>query len=264
MRQRLAKQGGGKARPSRDRRIGLARIISKSGYCSRSKAAELIRTGRVQLNGAVRRDPETPVRERSDKIQIGGIPLAASHKVYLIVNKPRGLITTAADEKGRQTVYSCLPHGLPWVSPVGRLDKASEGLLLMTNDSDWSARIQSPGSHLSKTYHVQVAARVNDDFTQQLVRGIHDASGDFLRARQARVFSEGAKNTWLEVVLDEGKNRQIRRMVEHLGGEVLRLVRVSIGPLQLGDLAKGQYRALTREEKLSIDCAMEASRGAEK
>src|SRR5438552_4856398 len=145
-------------RPHIQRRIGLARAISKLGYCSRAQAARLIRDGKVKLNHAVRRDPETPVNLEEDAIEVNGRPVAAARKAYLMLNKPRNVVTTAADEKGRDTVYSLLSPDLPWVAPVGRLDKASQGLLLLTNDSEWSARITSPESQLEKTYHVQIAA----------------------------------------------------------------------------------------------------------
>ena len=135
----------------RERRVGLARAISKLGYCSRSHAAEIIRAGRVCLNGRLRRDPESPVRLEKDRVTIDGRRLTAKEKVYLVLNKPRTMVTTASDEQRRQTVYACLPPGLPWVAPVGRLDKASEELLLMTNDSEWAARITAPESHLEKT-----------------------------------------------------------------------------------------------------------------
>src|ERR1700730_17040342 len=140
------------------KRVGLARALSKLGYCSRSQAAELIRAGRVRLNGAVRRDPEAHVRLQDGRIEVDGNPIGAKAKIYLMLNKPRGVVTTASDEKGRETVYSCLDERLPWVGPVGRLDKASEGLLLLTNDSEWAARISDPNAHLDKTYHVQVGA----------------------------------------------------------------------------------------------------------
>ena len=134
------------------KRVGLARALSKLGYCSRAQAAQLIRAGKVYVNGALRRDPETPVRLGTDRLEIEGQPIAAFKKIYLALNKPRGLVTTASDEKGRDTVYSLLSAGLPWVAPVGRLDKASEGLLLLTNDSEWAARVTSPETHLEKTY----------------------------------------------------------------------------------------------------------------
>jgi 23S rRNA pseudouridine2605 synthase len=234
----------------------LARALSKLGYCSRSRAAELICSGRVQLNGAPQRNPEAPVVADRDKIEVDGEVVGAECKIYWMLNKPRGVVTTASDEKGRETVYASLPKELPWLAPVGRLDKASEGLLLLTNDSEWAARITSPERHLEKTYHVQVDAVLAADFPPQLVKGIHEDSGEFLGAKSAEILRRGEKNTWLTIVLDEGKNRQIRRMLDHSGIKVLRLIRVSIGPLPLGELAKGSCRALTEGEKRSIDTAL--------
>lgn len=237
------------------RRIGLARALSKLGYCSRSRACELIRAGRVTLNGARRRDPETPVNLATDRIQVDGAAVSSHRKLYLMLNKPRGLVTTASDEKGRETIYSCLPPHLPWVAPVGRLDKASEGLLLVTNDSEWAARVAAPGSHLEKIYHVQITGQPGPNVLRSLAKGISTEAG-FLRVRNASILRHGTRNTWLEIVLDEGKNRHIRRMLEALGIEVLRLVRVAIGPLPLGDLPKGTYRELAAEEKQALDVAM--------
>jgi 23S rRNA pseudouridine2605 synthase len=238
------------------KKVGLARAISKLGYCSRSRAAELIRAGRVKLNGALRRDPETPVHLGKDRIEIDGQPLTNSAKVYLVLNKPRGVVTSVSDEKGRETVYAYLPKDLPWVAPVGRLDRASEGLLLLTNDSGWAARITAPESHLEKTYHVQIGAIASEALLESLREGIRTDDGEWLRVKRGSVLREGERNSWLEIVLDEGKNRQIRRMLEHGGIEVLRLVRVAIGPLGLGNLAKGASRELTGEEKLALDLAM--------
>lgn len=243
---------------SPSRKVGLSRALSKLGYCSRSEAAKLIRAGRVRLNGMTPDDPETPVRLGSDRIEVDRQAIAAEAKIYLMLNKPRGVVTTASDEKGRQTVYSLLGEKLPWVGPVGRLDKASEGLLLLTNDSEWAARITDPDSHLLKTYHVQVAALVTNALTTQLLEGA-SCGGEFLRAKYARVLRTGEKNTWLEIVLDEGKNRQIRRMLGHLGIDILRLIRVAIGPLGLGPLAKGAFRALARLEKSALDQAIRKS-----
>ena len=240
------------------RKIGLARALSKLGYCSRSQAAELIRTGRVQLNGGVRRDPETPVRMGKDRVSVDRGAIEPQQKIYLMMNKPRGLLTTASDEKGRETVYALLENdAFPWVAPVGRLDKASEGLLLLTNDSEWAARVAAPETHLQKTYHVQINIVADEKLVAALVLGVK-SEGEDLRAAEARMLRCGQKNCWLEIVLDEGKNRQIRRMLDTLGVEVLRLVRVAIGPLQLGKLAKGGYRLLTGEEKNSLDHAIRA------
>jgi len=242
------------------RQVGLARALSKLGFCSRSQAAKLIREGRVLLNGATRRDPETPVRMERDHIEVDRNTVTAESRIYMVLNKPRGVVTTASDEKGRQTVYSLLDEKLPWLGPVGRLDKASEGLLLLTNDSEWAARISDPGSHLDKTYHVQVGALAGETLADQLVRGVF-AGGEQLCAKRARVLRTGEKNTWLEIVLDEGKNREIRRMLEHLEIEVLRLIRVAIGPLALGQLAKGQSRALVAPEKFALEAAIKISLG---
>jgi len=242
------------------RQVGLARALSKLGYCSRSQAADLIRSGRIHLNGDARRDPETPVHLEKDRIEVDGAPVLERQRAYLMLNKPRGVVTTASDEKGRRTVYSCLGENFFWIAPVGRLDKASEGLLLLTNDSEWASRVLAPESHLDKTYHVQVRSVVDESFAKKMEKGVKTSDGDFLRVRKARVLRHGERNTWLEVVLDEGKNRHIRRMLEHLGMEVLRLVRVAIGPVVLGQLAKGAFRPLTTHEKLAIDEAMAGKR----
>jgi 23S rRNA pseudouridine2605 synthase len=251
------------------RKIGLARALSKLGYCSRSCAAELIRAGRVSLNGKIRRDPETSVSGKQDQIAVDWKKVEPQEKIYLMMNKPRGVVTTASDEKGRGTVYAVLAQasdgkklrteGSPWVAPVGRLDKASEGLLLLTNDSEWGARLAAPETHLDKTYHVQVGTVADEGFVQSLVRGLKAKDGEMLRARHARRLRAGQKNCWLEIVLDEGKNRQIRRMMQALGTEVLRLVRVASGPLQLGQLAKGDFRPLTEDEKRMLDHAGQGS-----
>jgi 23S rRNA pseudouridine2605 synthase len=241
------------------RKIGLARALSKLGYCSRSQAAELIRAGQVRLNSKLSRDPETPVRLELDKIEVDGRAVESERRVYLVMNKPRGLVTTASDEKGRETVYSILQNSgecLPWVAPVGRLDKASEGLLLLTNDSEWADRVAAPETHLAKTYHVQIGTLADENLIRTLTQGVRTREGDALTVTRCGLLRSGQKNCWLEIALDEGKNRQIRRMMEALGVEVLRLVRVAIGPLELGALAKGTYRHLGSDEKQSIDRAM--------
>ena len=245
-----------RAQASQLKKVGLARAISKLGYCSRSRAAELITAGRVKWNGAVRRDPETPVHLEKDRIEIDGQPVARSSKIYLALNKPCGVVTTVADERGRETVYSLLPENLPWLAPVGRLDKASEGLLLLTNDSEWAARATAPETHLDKTYHVQISAIADEALLQELRNGVRTSDGEFLRVKNVRTVRHGEQTSWLEIILDEGKNRHIRRMLEHLNVEVLRLVRVAIGPFALGDLAKGAARVLDEKEKQALDRAM--------
>ncbi len=239
------------------KRVGLARALSKLGYCSRAQAAQLIRAGKVHVNGALRRDPETPVRLGKDRLEINGQPIAASKKTYLALNKPRGLVTTASDEKGRDTVYSLLSADLPWVAPVGRLDKASEGLLLLTNDSEWAARVTAPETHLDKTYHVQIGKLADATLLEALKNGIRTKEGATLRVKAASLLRQRERNSWLEIILDEGKNRHIRRMLETLDIEVLRLIRIAIGPLVLGDLPKAAVRQLTEDEKLMLDRALE-------
>jgi 23S rRNA pseudouridine2605 synthase len=238
------------------------------GYCSRSQASVLIRAGRVTLNGRIVHDPETPARvpdgRIGDRIEVDGSPLAKTPAIYLVMNKPRGVVTTASDEKGRETVYDLLEPGLPWVGPVGRLDKASEGMLLLTNDSEWAAKITDPASHLDKSYHVQVDCVADADLLARISRGYtvernlpKEDRGEPLRAKHARLLRHSDKNSWLEIILDEGRNRQIRRLLAALDVRVLRLVRVSIGPLELGDLKKGSARRLMAGEKMAIDRALQ-------
>jgi 23S rRNA pseudouridine2605 synthase len=165
-----------------------------------------------------------------------------------MLNKPRGLVTTRKDEQGRETVYRCFAGAaLPWLAPVGRLDKASEGLLLFTNDPEWAARITAPKSGPSKTYHVQIDRLPAADLLTKLERGAV-LDGEHLAVRSARCVRIGHRNAWLEIVLDEGRNRQIRRLLAAFDVAVLRLVRVAIGSLLLGELPKGQWRVLTGQE----------------
>ena len=237
------------------RKVGLARAISKLGYCSRSQAFELVVAGKVRLNGSIHHNPDAPVRIGRDRIEIDGRPVHAAEKIYWMLNKPRGLVTTASDEQGRATIYDCLSDLPNWIAPVGRLDKASEGLLLLTNDSEWAARVMAPETHVAKTYHVQIDALSDDRLLETLRHGVLSA-GERLSVASVNLLREGGRNSWLEIVLEEGKNRQIRRMLEALDVEVLRLIRVSIGTLRLGDLSKGASRQLTGGEKLSLDAEM--------
>ena len=235
-------------------RFGIARILSKRGVCSRTQAAEWVRAGRVSVGGRVVRDPEYPTAPDRDDIAIDGNAIAATSPVYLMLNKPRGLVTTASDERGRDTVYRCFdgattPGGAPlsWIAPVGRLDKASEGLLLFANDPQWAARITDPQTGPAKTYRVQIDRIPDADLLAALCRGIDDA-GERLSAVSATLVRAGEKNAWVEIVLDEGRNRQIRRLLDAFDIATLRLIRVAIGGLALGDLPKGQWRALSEDD----------------
>ena len=233
-------------------RFGLARVLSKLGACSRSQAEKAVRDGRVSVDGRVVVDPERPTDPERQRIELDGAAVTAAKRVYIALNKPRGIVVSAADERGRDTVYELLSaSGLPWLGPVGRLDKASEGLLLLSNDSVWSAQLTDPRYHVDKTYHVQVDAIPDPAMLEQMTRGAID-QGEHLAAKRAALLRTGEKNAWLEVVLDEGRNRHIRRLLEAQGIGVLRLIRIAVGDLSLGDLAKGQWRHLTAAEVASL------------
>lgn len=229
-------------------RHGLARVLSKLGLASRTQGAAWVKDGRVRVNGRVVRDPEFPVRMGVDRVEVDAQHAAATERVYLMLNKPRGLVTSARDERGRDTVYRCLEGaGLPWIAPVGRLDKASEGLLLFCNDPGWAAAITDPGCGPVKTYHVQVDRVPDSALLQKIAAGIDD-DGEVLTAQRVTLLRHGQRNAWLEIVLDEGRNRQIRRLLAAFDIGVLRLLRVAIGPLALGELPKGHWRHLSAEE----------------
>ena len=290
---------------------GVARVISKRGFCSRSQAENLVREGHVSLRGKIVRDPDSPAYE-NDEILVDGNPVTASEFVYFAMNKPRGAVTTASDEKGRITVmdifreqYSKMFPGktMPHIAPVGRLDAASEGLLLFTNDSKWADDILSGGStmlrqaqHTSsgtfppttslakdkvtacteqgrskpaevtltkhlKIYRVQVAGKPTAVELKQMEKGfnvpprVFGESEEFMHAERAVLHSEGEKNCWLEITLSEGKNREIRRMLAHLGYEVMRLVRIQFDKYTLGDLKPGEIK------QIAVSPSNQASRG---
>ena len=224
------------------------------GLASRTEAARLIEAGLVQVNGKVIRDPEHAVVMGADNVNVRGMEAKTSAFRVIMLNKPRGMVTTCSDEKLRPTVYDCLPKDMPWLAPVGRLDMASEGLLLFCNDPAWAARITDPRTGPSKTYHVQVDCIPNQTLLQALLAGI-DSEVGFLNASKASLLRQGGKNAWLEITLEEGRNRHIRRLLQAFDIAVLRLVRTAIGGLALGGLPKGQCRELTAEELSLIDNA---------
>ena len=237
-------------------RYGLARVLSKRGLCSRTQAAAWIREGRVRVGGRVVRDAEYPVALDRDDIVLDDGRADAHARLYLMLNKPKGLVVTARDERGRDTVYRCFDGAeldgapLPWLAPVGRLDKASEGLLLFTNDPMWAATIADPQTGPIKTYHVQID-RVPDEAMLASLRAGAEVEIDGRRLRisavSVRLLRHGEKRAWLEIALDEGRNRQIRRLLAAFDIGVLRLMRVAIGSLELGDLPKGCWRRLDAE-----------------
>jgi 23S rRNA pseudouridine2605 synthase len=238
--------------PKQPARHGVARVISKLGLGSRTQAAQWVQDGRVRVNGQVVHDPEFPVRQGADRVVVDERELAAAGRVVLMLNKPRGLVTTRQDEKGRETVYRCFEGAvLPWLAPVGRLDKASEGLLLFSNDPAWAADITAPESGPHKTYHVQISRVPDAALLAALQRGV-TVDKELLKFGSVQVLRTGKKNAWLEVRLDEGRNRQIRRVLDAFDVATLRLVRVAIGSLQLGDLQKGKWRLLSESEIASL------------
>ena len=232
--------------------VSLARALSKLGVASRTQAAKLIAAGKITVNGYPTQNPSLRIDMDKDILALDGEALSARPKRYLALNKPRGLVTTASDEKGRQTVYQCLDEEDKQLFPVGRLDMASEGLLLFTNDTQWAQKILDPRSHLPKTYHVQVDRLLDTSEITRLSNGIEIEPGTTTRPARISLLRSGDKNCWLEITVHEGLNRQIRRMIESIGAKVLRLVRIRIGPVELGDLAKGQTRPLTAQELVQI------------
>jgi 23S rRNA pseudouridine2605 synthase len=206
----------------------------------------------VQLEGRVVLDPEHPADPASAVILVDGIEAGATIPRYLMLNKPRGLVTTLSDEQGRDTVYRCFDGAdVGWIAPVGRLDKASEGLLLFSNDPAWASRITAPSTGPRKRYHVQVDCIPDAALLARIVQGVA-IEGERMSAAGAVLLRSGDKHAWLEITLDEGRNRQIRRLLAEFDIGVLRLVRVAIGSLQLGDLGKGQWRVLTAAEIASL------------
>ena len=238
--------------PGQPTRHGVARVISKLGLGSRTQAAQWVQAGRVRVNGQLVRDAEFSVQQGTDRVEVDERELTAAARVVLMLNKPRGLVTTRQDEQGRETVYRCLEGAaLPWLAPVGRLDKASEGLLLFSNDPAWAALVTAPGSGPDKTYHVQIN-RVPDAALLAALRQGAVQDKELLKFKSVRTLRAGKKNAWLEVTLDEGRNRQIRRVLEAFDVAALRLVRVAIGPLKLGQLPKGKWRLLGELEIASL------------
>ena len=236
---------------SKSPRYGAARAISKLRLGSRAQGARWVKDGRVRVNGRVVTDPEFPVNPGRDRLTVEGLE-GARPRLVIMLNKPRGLVTTTRDEQGRDTVYRCLADAaLPWIAPVGRLDKASEGLLLFSNDPAWAAGVTHPSTGPDKTYHVQVNRVPDAALIANLHRGA-DVDGELLRAKTVRCLRSGQKNGWLEITLDEGRNRQIRRLLSAFDIAVLRLIRVCVGDLQLGQLPKGGWRAVTEHEIESL------------
>lgn len=241
--------GAERGTPGGDR-VALARALSKLGAGSRRDAEGWIAAGRVRVNGRAAADPALRVDPRRDAITLDGERVRPAARRYLALHKPRGVVVSRVAERGAPSVYTLLPIELAeFVAPVGRLDRASEGLLLFTNDTRWADALLAPASHVPKTYHVQVDVRPDDALLARLTAGLETPEGDRLAAAEARVLRLAERSGWLELVLHEGRNRHVRRMLAAAGVEVRRLIRVGIGPLPLGDLPRGAVRPLTGAEQ---------------
>lgn len=237
----------------------LDRLICRLGVCSRRQAEAAIRQGRVQVNGRVVREPQTWVDVVRDKVVLDGDAVRARAKETWMLHKPVGIVTTASDEHGRETVYALMPKDLTWLAPVGRLDRDSSGLLLFTNDHDLALAILQPTGKLPKTYDVRIKDHPSDEDVRRLREGIELHDGMTLPAQVDEV-ERNDRSTVLRFVLTEGRNRQIRRMVMAIGSRVYTLHRTQIGPLVLGDLPAGACRRLTDEELAALRASVSGFR----
>lgn len=225
----------------------LERAFSKAGLGSRTDARSWIGAGRVRVNGRVVQNPDHWVDLDRDRITLDGKPLRRAAKTYLLLYKPKGYLTTYRDPERRPTVYDLIDDAGGWLAPVGRLDLDTSGLLLLTNDTDFAERVMNPDHKVPKTYQVKTATRLSDEQLEQLRRGVPLADGPTRPATVNRL-RDSAKYTFLEITITEGRNRQVRRMIEAVDSKVLKLVRTAIGPVRIGDLGMGKWRALTLEE----------------
>jgi 23S rRNA pseudouridine2605 synthase len=234
--------------------LSLARALSKFGVCSRSVAEQWIGAGRVTVNGAVVLDPRRRLNPRWHTVEVDGVRVGDdTERVVVALNKPAGYITTRVDPAGRPTVYELIEDLGDWVFPVGRLDRDSTGLLLMTNDHVLGQRLTDPDEHVPKTYHARVSGTPPPEVLQVLREGVLLGDGTLTQPAGVRTLGTGRDgNAWVEVILEEGKNRQVRRMLASVGHEVLELTRVRIGTLELGDLGPGAWRRLSADEVAAL------------
>jgi len=239
-----------KAEPKR-RLKTLERVFSKAGVGSRTEARSWISTGKVRVNGKVVQNPDQWVDLDHDRIMLNAKPLKAAGKIYILLYKPKGYLTSYGDPDQRPTVYDLTKEVGTWMSPVGRLDLDTSGLLLMTNDTDFAERVTNPDHEIPKTYQLKASILLTDEQLEQLRQGVELTDGMTRPALVKRV-RESPKYTFLELTIREGRNRQVRRMIEFFGGKVLKLVRVAIGPIRIGDLQIGKWRYLTPEERKGL------------
>jgi 23S rRNA pseudouridine2605 synthase len=240
----------------------LQKVLAAAGVASRRECEELILEGRVEVDGEVVSELGARVDRARQEIKVDGEPLARPRLQYFAVHKPAGVVSTARDPAGRPRVIDLLPPGVGRMFNVGRLDLASEGLILVTNDGELANRLTHPRHGVEKVYEVQVAGAPEPDVLAQLRRGVHLAEG-FVHAVDVRIKSRKKNSTLLEMVLDEGRNREIRRLLARVGHKVQRLTRIAVGPIRLGEMPRGAVRQLTREELQKLRAAAAAGRRAE-
>jgi pseudouridine synthase len=230
----------------------LDRVLSRLGLASRTAARQAILAGRLKVNGKVVHDPDLWVKPDHDTLQFNGQRLKPARRTYVLFCKPKGIITSHGDPAGRKTVYECLGDIGKWVSPVGRLDKDTSGLLLLTNDTEFADHVTNPHSNVLKTYLVKASGILSEETLSRLNAGVEMTRGDWASPISVRRVEDRGKYSWLEVVLAEGKNREVRRMIEAMGFKVLKLVRTGLGPLTLAGLEVGKWRELTRSEVAAL------------
>jgi pseudouridine synthase len=242
--------------PKKSETKTLDRVLSRAGLGSRTEARRWIAEGRVAVNGKKVLTPDAWVDPARERVTFDGRPLLTARKVYLLLYKPKGYLTTYKDPEGRATIYDLLKDVREWVFPAGRLDQDSSGLLLITNDTAFGDFVTDPQSHVPKTYLVKASELLSDEQIQRLREGIQLSDGP-TRPADVRRVRDSARFTFFEITLTEGRNRQVRRMVEALGAKVLKLVRTQIGTIAIGGigiaaLEIGKFRALTPEEVRSL------------
>jgi 23S rRNA pseudouridine2605 synthase len=233
--------------PQRKGTVPLVRALSKLGLASRTQTQAWISEGRLAVNGRIVKDPQKPVVPETDQFSLDGIALQQEARTCIVLHKPRGYVTTRSDEKGRKTVFDLLPAELHKLHAVGRLDMHTSGLLLLTNDTRLSSTLTDPANAIPREYVVSVEGKVSDDSLQRLLLGIED-DGELLKASAVKVRKLSGRESHLFVTLHEGKNRELRRLLQAVGHPITKLKRIAFGPIVLGELASGAWRELTDEE----------------
>ena len=229
------------------KRLTVDRLLSKLGIASRGSSQEWVRAGRVRINGRVIRDPATWVLWPKDSVSIDDQPIQDSAKRFILFHKPKGVITTRSDDKGRKTIFDVLPADLGYLHAVGRLDQATSGLLLLTNDSALSSYLTDPGHKVMRTYLVSVRGEFTEEQAKAATVGVVE-DGERLQCHSVKIQKSSGRESHLEVVLTQGKNREIRRLFKALGHEVTRLRRIRYGPFKLEDLPSGAWREIPIED----------------